>query len=131
MNVPFSKWLRFKARWEKQYPGETLIKTGKDLKFCKEVLADVPDEIIDARMEVYFADEWYGENTHHSLAPFASNINTFIPKKRNLGLIVQIDCPICGKKHAPHKKCDDGAVVSMPKEFGETLTLLAKKMAAK
>lgn len=127
-NETYEKAMLFAQLWEEKYVGETYIITGKDLKYAKE-LKTIPNDEIVRRLRVYLKDDWYGENCGHSLAPFVQNINNFIPAKREDGVVM--DCPLCGKSHAPHVDCSKvGKVVPMPKEVGDALTLLAKKMSA-
>jgi len=128
---PYAKALVFKQAWESHYVGETYIITGKDLRFAKE-LAAVSNDEIRRRLGVYFRNEWWGEHCRHSLAAFVSNINSFVPVKREIVTAPLIDCSICGERHRPHKDCSkEGKVVTMPKEVGDALTLLTTKMAVK
>jgi len=126
---PYSKFLLFKGHWERKYPGEKYLKTGKDLKFAKE-LVEIEDAEIVRRLQIYFKEEWYGENCRHSLPAFVQNLNTFVPRRKEGGPAL-IDCPLCGKKHPANEDCTKGKAVPMPKEVSDTLTLLVKKMSVK
>ncbi len=104
-NETYAKWLRFKLRWEKQYPGEEYIKTDKDFRFCKTVLVGVSDAVMDARMEVFFDDDWWAEHGQHPLVGFANNINSFAPRKKDPVKTFVFGCPNCGENHSPGVPC--------------------------
>ena len=122
-NESYSKWLRFKLRWEKQYPGEEYIKTDKDFRFCKTVLVGVSDAVMDARMEVFFDDDWWGEHGQHPLVGFANNINSFAPKKKEVPKVFQYACPLCHAEHPPNEPCKS------KNPAAPLVDILAKQMA--
>jgi len=125
---PYAKFLLFKGHWERKYPGEKYFKMDKDLRFAKQ-LCEIDDAEIVKRIRVYLKNQWYGEHTKHSLAAFVTNFNMWVEETHG-NQEVLIDCPVCGERHRPHKDCSkEGKVVTMPKEVGDALTLLATKMA--
>jgi hypothetical protein len=107
---PFAKFLVFKTAWEGQYEGETYLCTGKDMKFAKELTQVDNDEIV-RRLQTYFLDEWYGEHTRHSLSAFVSNINKFLPMKKDVPKprivrnVQDPKCEKCGTAHPPISEC--------------------------
>jgi hypothetical protein len=103
-NPVYAKALLFKSQWEQFYEGETYIITGKDLKFARELREVNNDEIV-RRVQLYFREVWFGEHCRHNLAAFVSNINQFVPQKKDPVKVFEFACPLCGKKHGANEDC--------------------------
>jgi hypothetical protein len=80
-NEVFQKASLFKSLWEQRYPNEVYVLVPMVFKWAKELI-DVDNDLIVERFKIFASDEWYGENTRHSLQSFVKNFNSFVPKTR-------------------------------------------------
>ena len=84
MRKPNEVWQKaelFQQFWEAKYAPEPFIINGMVLKWAKE-LVGIDNDLIYQRWKIFSEDDWYGENTRHSLPAFVKNFNSFVAKSR-------------------------------------------------
>jgi hypothetical protein len=80
-NPVFQKAALFKQLWEEKHPTETFALIPMVFRWAKELI-EIDNDMIVERFKIFAEDEWYWENTRHSLPAFVKNFNSFVPKVR-------------------------------------------------